>query len=81
MPRRHRTCSLKVESHHVTAEGPQRVGVVVGRLHALALRVDATQRLAVVAQELPGAALPRHLVLHEGADLLVGVAVCGGTKI
>lgn len=60
----------------MTAHSPQWVGVVVGRLHALAFRVDATQGFAVVLQEVFGAVLPWNLVLHEGADLLVAVAVC-----
>ena len=60
----------------MAAPGPQGVGVVVGGLHPLALWVDAAQSLAVVLQEVVGAALPRHLVLHKGADLFVGVTLC-----
>lgn len=60
----------------MTADGPHGVGVVVGGLHALRLGVNATQSLAVVLQELLGAALVGQLVLYEGAHLLVGVAVC-----
>lgn len=59
----------------MTASGPERVGVVVGRLHALAFRVDSTQRFTVVEQEVFGTALSRRLVLDKGADLFVGVAV------
>lgn len=70
------TCSLEVESHHVTAHRPQWVGVIVGGFHALSFRVDSTQSFAVVLQEVPGAALSWYLVLHEGADLFVGVLLC-----
>lgn len=69
------TCGLVVQRHHVTASGPQRVGVVVGRLHALAFRVDSTERLTVVEEEVFGATLSRRLVLDKGADLFVVVAV------
>lgn len=62
----------------MTANGPQWVRVIVGGLHTLAFWVDATQSLVVVLQEVLGAALSWHLVLHEGADLFVGVTVCGG---
>lgn len=59
----------------MTASCPQWVGVIVRRLHTLTLWVDPTQSLAVVLQEVFGAALSRCLVLHKGADLLVAVAV------
>lgn len=59
----------------MTARGPQRVGVVVGGLHALTFWVDPTQCLAVVQQEFFGAALSRGLVLDERADLFVVVTL------
>lgn len=57
----------------MTAGGPQWVGVVVGGLHTLTLWVDPTQCLAVVQQELLGAALSGRLVLDKRADLFVVV--------
>lgn len=69
------TCGLVVQSHHVTAGGPQRVGVVVGRFHALAFGVDSTERFTVVEEEVSGATLPRRLCLDKRADLFVGVVV------
>lgn len=71
------TCSLVVQSHHVTASCPQRVGVVVGRLHTLAFRVDPTERFPVVEKEVSGATLSRRLVLDKRADLFVVVVVWG----
>lgn len=74
------TCSLKVEGHHVTANNPQRVRVIVGRFHTLAFGVDTSQSLAVVLQELCGAALSWRLVLRKGADLCVVVRVWRGRE-
>lgn len=59
----------------MTAKGPQRVRVIVGGLYALAFWVDPAQSLAVVLQEVLGAAFSWHLVLDKGADLFVAVAV------
>lgn len=64
----------------MTADGPQRVRVVVGGLHALTFGIGPAQRLAVVQQELFGAVLSRHLVFHKGADLFVVVAVFKHTE-
>lgn len=69
------TCSLEVERHHMAADSPQRVRVIVGRLHTLTFWVDPTQCFAVVLQEAFGATLSRYLVLHKGANLFVAVAV------
>lgn len=74
------TCCLVVKSHHVAADAPQWKRVVVGRLHTLPFWVDTTQGLAVVLQEVLGAALSWRLVLNEGADLFVAVTVCREKK-
>lgn len=59
----------------MAASGPEWVGVVVGRLHALAFRVDSTERLMVVEQKVSGATLSGCFVLDKRANLFVGVAV------
>lgn len=64
----------------MTADGPQRVGVIVGGLHTLTFGIDPAQRFAVVQQELFGAALCRHLSFHKGSDLFVAVAVFKDTE-
>lgn len=74
------TCSLEVERHHMTANGPQWEWVIVGGLHALTFGIGPAQRFAVVQQEFFGAALSRHLVFHKGADLFVAVAVFKHTE-
>ena len=70
------TCSLEVESHHVTASGPQWIRVIVGGFYTLAFWIDTTQSLAIVLQEVFGAALAWCLVLNEGADFFIAVTIC-----
>lgn len=60
----------------MTAKRPKRVRVIVGRLHTLAFGINAAQSLTVILHKVLGAALSWCLVLHIGADLFVGIAVC-----
>lgn len=42
------TCSLEVESHHMAANSPQWVRVIVGGLHALTFWIDPAKCFAVI---------------------------------
>lgn len=69
------TSGLEVECQHVAAAHPQRIRIIVGGIHPLALRIDTAQRLAVIQHKLSRPVSGGYLIFYEGPNLFVGILI------